>query len=88
MTASKLVKVKPLEWVERGPDRWSASDHVAGYTPAFTTQVGIDAYEAIRAARILAALDLSGVDALATAMWLAPIGAGYALAKWQCEAGR
>jgi hypothetical protein len=25
---------------------------------------------------------------LAAAMWLAPIGAGYALANWQCEAGR
>lgn len=25
---------------------------------------------------------------LAAALWLAPIGAGYALATWQCEAGR
>jgi hypothetical protein len=63
MTVSDLVKVRPLEW--RFDDlMWHASDDLFNAAVGFSHKADAERHDAARATRILAALDLSAVEAL------------------------
>ena len=64
MTARVLVTVKPLAWELDGDMGWRGISDTAGCVLTADTLQGAEVLERRRAARILAALDLSAVDAL------------------------